>query len=103
MNLYRGLNQQATIIATAPLIGLLGTVDQIMAGCYFGFVGDKWSIMMAHVACYSDALYLSAYGLALAIVTTWFRNYLTHRADTLLAEVNAHGGTPGTRPKLRFP
>ena len=41
MNLYRGLNQQATIIATAPLIGLLGTVDQIMAGCYFGFVGDK--------------------------------------------------------------
>lgn len=60
MNLYRGLNQQATIIATAPLIGLFGTVDQIMAGCSFGFVGDKWSIMMARVASYSDALYPAA-------------------------------------------
>ena len=41
MNLYRGLNQQATIIATAPLLGLLGTVDQIMAGCSFVLLATR--------------------------------------------------------------
>gem|GEM_PF-6595163 len=45
LNLHRGLNNQATIIATPPLIGLFGTVDQIMAGCSSGFVGKKWTIM----------------------------------------------------------
>ncbi len=67
LNLYRGLNHQATIIATAPLI-------------------EVSAILFALIEYLSEALYPAAYGLGLAILTTWSRDYLTHRADALLTE-----------------
>ena len=51
-----------------------------------GYTGEKWSILLDMVMCQSCALYPAAYGLALAILTTWFRNYLTHQANALMAE-----------------
>jgi len=85
LNLHRGLNQQATIIATAPLIGILGTTFCIF-GSFRGSVGEKWTIIYATIGCLGDSLYPTAYGIALALLTSWSRDYLTHRADALLAE-----------------
>ncbi len=60
-------------------------------------------MLMARLGCISDALYPAAYGVALAIITTWSRNYLLHRTDALLAGVNAHADTPGTLLGSRCP
>ena len=85
MNLYRGLNQHATIIATAPLVGMLGTVCGI-AGSFRGICGNPTSYYFDMAGLLSEALYPAGYSLAPSVLTTWSRNYLTHRADSLLAE-----------------
>ena len=85
LNLHRGLNHQATIIATAPLIGIFGTICGI-AGSFRGGSGSLELLTGALAEYLSEALYPAAYSLALAILTAWSHNYLTHQADALLAE-----------------
>ena len=101
LNLHRGLTQQAMIIATAPLIGILGT-SLCIVGSFRGTTGEKWTIMMAVISCLGTPLYPAAYCIVLAMLTTWSRNYLTHRGDALLAEINVHEDTRGTRLESRY-
>ena len=100
MNLYRGLNHQATIIATAPLVGILGAIRTIFIDGFGGSTGDPSALRLALIGCLADSLQPFAYGLALALLTTWSRNYLTQRADALLAETKPTPSTAEGPPLL---
>lgn len=74
----------ATIASSAPYIGLLGTVLGIILTFYtmgqHGIVNTK-EIMIGLAL----ALKATAMGLVVAIPATWMYNYLTRKAEVLLA------------------
>jgi biopolymer transport protein ExbB/TolQ len=86
--LKRGLPILATVGATAPFVGLVGTVagivnafDQI-ATTGQGGVGQ----VSAGIA---EALVTTAVGIAVAVPAVWLYNFLTQRIGRLLADVES--------------
>jgi len=86
-NLHRGLNHLTTILAIAPMFGLLGTVDGIFAGLP-GVVGETTlSAHSQYVATrFAAALFPLACALLLPITTKWAHAYLHEQADALHAQ-----------------
>ena len=64
-----GLDGLATVAATAPLLGFIGTVSGII-GSFRGVTGNKSTIMAALANCLSQSLVPAALGLAVAIVAS---------------------------------
>ena len=80
-----GLGLLATVGATAPFVGLLGTTMGIVnAFSGMATMGGGLEAISAGIA---EALITTAIGLIVAIPAVWLYNYFTGRLDTLFSEL----------------
>ena len=88
MGLQRGLPALGTIVAGAPLLGLLGTVIGMIK--IFSVVATAGSgITEALSSGISQALITTATGLVIAIPALFVHSYLESRALTILSDIEA--------------
>jgi biopolymer transport protein ExbB len=86
-DLKKGVASLATIGATAPFVGLLGTVVGIITA--FQGISSQGSAGLAAVSAgISEALVETALGLVVAIPAVWFYNYLTSRLEYFNVEMD---------------
>jgi biopolymer transport protein ExbB/biopolymer transport protein TolQ len=81
-----GLGVLATIGATAPFVGLLGTTMGIV-NSFTGMAVSGGGGLEAISAGIAEALIATALGLLVAIPAVWLYNYFTTRLETLFAEL----------------
>jgi biopolymer transport protein ExbB/TolQ/biopolymer transport protein ExbD len=108
LDLRRGLPIVGTIAATAPFVGLLGTVLGIIRA--FQSLGTTGTGLAGVSAGIAEALITTAMGLFVAIPATWAFNFITSRVDgvvfhtrrfaTLYLESLAATGGASTRKLL---
>ena len=85
-NLKRGLAVLATVGATAPFVGLLGTTMGIVNA--FTAMGATGSGGLAAIGSgIAEALITTAFGLLVAIPAVWAYNYFQTKIDNLTAEM----------------
>ena len=86
-DLKKGVAALATIGATAPIVGLLGTVVGIITA-FQGIAATGSGGLGAVSAGISEALVETALGLVVAIPAVWFYNYLTGRIEYFNVEMD---------------
>lgn len=86
--LKENLGGLATIGATAPFVGLLGTVVGIINA--FGAIGQGAGLQEISVGI-SEALVATAVGLFVAIPAVWAYNYFQNRVDRFTVEMSNSG------------
>jgi biopolymer transport protein ExbB len=86
-DLKRGVAALATIGATAPFVGLLGTVVGIITA-FQGIAATGSGGIGAVSAGIAEALVETALGLVVAIPAVWFYNYLTGRIEYFNVEMD---------------
>src|SRR6266550_4451347 len=85
--LKRGLGILATTGATAPFVGLLGTVMGIV-NAFTGMAASGGGGSLASVSAgIAEALITTAFGLLVAIPAVWLYNYFTTKIDFLAVEM----------------
>jgi biopolymer transport protein ExbB/TolQ len=85
--LKRGLGLLATTGATAPFVGLLGTVMGIV-NAFTGMAAAGGGGSLASVSAgIAEALITTAFGLIVAIPAVWLYNYFTTKIDFLSVEM----------------
>ncbi len=107
--LYKRLGILDTIITLSPLLGLLGTVTGMIKA--FHVVGTQgMNGATAITGGVAEALIATATGLAIAIVTLVFYNYLTEKVKEIIADMEIratqllnilasnHAAHPAVRP-----
>jgi biopolymer transport protein ExbB len=88
MGLQRGLPALATIVAGAPLLGLLGTVIGMIK--IFSVVATAGSGITEQLSSgISQALITTATGLVIAIPALFVHSYLESRALSILSDIEA--------------
>ena len=88
MGLQRGLPALATIVAGAPLLGLLGTVIGMIK--IFAVVATAGSSITEQLSSgISQALITTATGLVIAIPALFVHSYLESRALSILSDIEA--------------
>src|SRR5438270_4183475 len=85
-NLKRGLAILATVGATAPFVGLLGTTVGII-NAFTGMAATGSGGLAAIGGGIAEALITTAFGLLVAIPAVWAYNYFTTKIDNLTAEM----------------
>jgi len=84
--LKRGLGILATVGATAPFVGLLGTTIGIVNS--FSAMAESGSGGLGSISAgISEALISTAFGLLVAIPAVWAFNYFQIKLDNLIAEM----------------
>ncbi len=83
----RGLGALATIGATAPFVGLFGTVVGIV-NAFTGMATSGSGGLAAVSAGIAEALVTTAAGLGVAIPAVWAYNYFTERLERFTIEMN---------------
>src|SRR5215218_7057482 len=86
-DLKKGVAALATIGATAPFVGLLGTVVGVI-NAFVGIAATGSGGLGAVSAGISEALVETALGLVVAIPAVWFYNYLTGRIEYFNVEMD---------------
>ena len=86
-DLKKGVSSLATIGATAPFVGLLGTVVGII-NAFQGIAATGSGGLGAVSAGISEALVETALGLVVAIPAVWFYNYLSGRLEYFNVEMD---------------
>jgi biopolymer transport protein ExbB len=86
VSLKRGLAVLATVGATAPFVGLLGTVFGII-NAFKSMASSSSAGITAIAAGIAEALIATGFGLIVAIPAVWFYNYFTTKIDNLSAEM----------------
>ena len=86
-DLKKGVASLATIGATAPFVGLLGTVVGIITA-FQGIAATGSGGLAAVSAGISEVLVETALGLVVAIPAVWFYNYLTGRIEYFNVEMD---------------
>ena len=84
--LKRGIAVLATVGATAPFVGLLGTVMGIV-NAFTGMAQSGAGGLGAISAGIAEALITTALGILVAIPAVWAFNYFTTKIDNLTAEM----------------
>jgi biopolymer transport protein ExbB/biopolymer transport protein TolQ len=84
-DLKSGLGMLATIGATAPFVGLLGTTMGIVNA--FTSMSTAGAGLEAISGGIAEALITTAVGLMVAIPAVWLYNYFSSRMDTLFSEL----------------
>jgi biopolymer transport protein ExbB/biopolymer transport protein TolQ len=79
-DLKKGVSALATVGATAPFVGLLGTVIGVI-NAFTGIAATGSGGIGAVSAGIAEALVETALGLVVAIPAVWFYNYLTGRIE----------------------
>jgi len=86
----RGLSGLATIAATAPFVGLFGTVIGILDA--FKNIGLAHTTVIKVIAgSISEALLTTAIGLSVAVPSVWCYNHLTNQMDAFGTEMTNSG------------
>ncbi|UCF20645.1 MAG: MotA/TolQ/ExbB proton channel family protein [Gemmatimonadota bacterium] len=85
--LRRGLGVLATTGATAPFVGLLGTVVGVV-NAFSGMALAGGGGIAAISAGIAEALVATAIGLLVAIPAVWLYNYFTNRIEFISMELN---------------
>jgi biopolymer transport protein ExbB len=86
-DLKKGVSSLATIGATAPFVGLLGTVVGVI-NAFTGIASTGSGGIGAVSAGIAEALVETALGLVVAIPAVWFYNYLTGRIEYFNVEMD---------------
>ena len=86
-DLKKGIPALATIGATAPFVGLLGTVVGVITA-FQGIAASGSGGIGAVSAGIAEALVETALGLVVAIPAVWFYNYLTGRIEYFNVEMD---------------
>src|SRR5712692_2019114 len=84
--LKRGLGVLATVGATAPFVGLLGTVMGIV-NAFTGMAVSGGAGLAAISAGIAEALITTAFGLVVAIPAVWLYNYFQTKIENLTVEM----------------
>jgi len=84
--LKRGISTLATIGATAPFVGLFGTVVGII-NAFKGISTEKSTGLGAVAGGISEALVTTAVGLFVAIPAVWMYNYFSNRVEAFDVEM----------------
>jgi biopolymer transport protein ExbB/biopolymer transport protein TolQ len=84
--LKRGTGILATVGATAPFVGLLGTTMGIV-NAFTGMAASGSGGLSAISAGIAEALITTAFGLMVAIPAVWMFNYFSTKIDNLTAEM----------------
>jgi biopolymer transport protein ExbB len=84
--LKRGLAVLATVGATAPFVGLLGTTMGVV-NSFTGMAQSGSGGLAAIGGGIAEALITTAFGLLVAIPAVWAFNYFTTKIDNLTAEM----------------
>src|SRR6266566_5082274 len=86
-DLKRGLGVLATVGATAPFVGLLGTTMGIV-NAFVGMAASGSSGGLAGISAgIAEALITTAFGLMVAIPAVWAYNYFTTKIENLTVEM----------------
>lgn len=85
-DLKRGLGVLATVGATAPFVGLLGTTMGIV-NAFTGMAASGSGGIAAISGGIAEALITTAFGLLVAIPAVWLFNYFQTKIDNLTAEM----------------
>jgi biopolymer transport protein ExbB/biopolymer transport protein TolQ len=85
-NLKRGMAVLATVGATAPFVGLLGTTMGVV-NSFTGMAASGSGGLAAIGGGIAEALITTAFGLLVAIPAVWAYNYFTTKIDNLTAEM----------------
>jgi len=83
----RGLSGLATIGATAPFVGLFGTVMGII-GAFKGIAAQHASGLSAVAGGIAEALVTTAFGLLVAVPAVWAYNYFTNKVEAFDVEMD---------------
>ena len=83
----RRLDDLATIAATAPLVGLLGTCIGIASAFGRGISGEKWASYAAITKLIAESLVPTALSLLIAIPAYCVYQYFNNRAELLEVEM----------------
>ena len=86
-DLKKGIPSLATIGATAPFVGLLGTVVGVI-NAFVGIASSGSGGIGAVSAGIAEALVETALGLVVAIPAVWIYNYLTARIEYFNVEMD---------------
>ena len=86
-DLKKGVSALATIGATAPFVGLLGTVVGVI-NAFVGIASTGSGGIGAVSAGIAEALIETALGLFVAIPAVWFYNFLTSRIEYFNVEMD---------------
>jgi len=86
-DLKKGISGLATIGATAPFVGLLGTVVGVI-NAFVGIAATGSGGIGAVSAGIAEALVETALGLFVAIPAVWFYNYLSGRLEYFSVEMD---------------
>ncbi len=86
-NFRRGLGILATTGATAPFVGLLGTVLGVV-NAFTGIAASGSGGLAAVSAGIAEALIVTAIGLIVAIPAVWLYNYFVNQVERLSMEVS---------------
>ena len=86
-DLKKGISGLATIGATAPFVGLLGTVVGVI-NAFVGIASSGSGGIGAVSAGIAEALVETALGLFVAIPAVWFYNFLTARLEYFNVEMD---------------
>jgi biopolymer transport protein ExbB/biopolymer transport protein TolQ len=86
VQLKRGLGVLATVGATAPFVGLLGTTMGIV-NAFTGMAASGSGGLSAISAGVAEALITTAFGLLVAIPAVWAYNYFQTKIDNLTSEM----------------
>lgn len=86
-DLKRGLGSLATIGATAPFVGLFGTVVGII-NAFKGIAAQKATGLTAVAGGISEALVATAIGLFVAVPAVWAYNYFAGRIESFDVEMD---------------
>ena len=86
VQLKRGLAVLATVGATAPFVGLLGTTMGIV-NAFTGMATSGSGGITAIAGGVAEALITTAFGLLVAIPAVWAYNYFQTKIDNLTAEM----------------
>ncbi|MFQ5776981.1 MAG: MotA/TolQ/ExbB proton channel family protein [Terriglobia bacterium] len=86
-NLKRGLSGLATIGATAPFVGLFGTVVGII-NAFKGISEQKTTGLTAVAGGIAEALVATALGLFVAVPAVWAYNYFTGKIESFDVEMD---------------
>lgn len=88
--LREGLGGLATVAASAPFVGLLGTVVGIIRA--FGVIGELGSSNFGQLAgAIGEALFTTAAGLIVAIPAVWFYNHFNLKVESFAVDMRRTG------------
>jgi biopolymer transport protein ExbB/TolQ len=85
-SLKRGMAILATTGATAPFVGLVGTVLGIIHT--FDAFGDGGAELIGIISEIGEALYATAVGIAVAIVGVWLYNFFNGKIDAISRDIS---------------